>query len=58
MPVWLTMAAAPAVTAALAVLAGYPSLRVKGHYFAIVTLAYNMVIFIVLVTPSNTVGST
>ncbi len=49
-PVWLTMLAAPAVTAIFAVLAGYPSLRVKGHYFAIVTLAYNMVIYIVLVT--------
>jgi branched-chain amino acid transport system permease protein len=49
-PVWATMAAAPVLTAAFAVVAGYPSLRVKGHYFAIVTLAYNMVIFIVLTT--------
>jgi branched-chain amino acid transport system permease protein len=55
-PVWLAMAAAPAVTAVLAVLAGYPSLRVKGHYFAIVTLAYNMVIFIVLLTWSSLTG--
>jgi branched-chain amino acid transport system permease protein len=55
-PVWLTMVTAPAVTAALAVLAGYPSLRVKGHYFAIVTLAYNMVIFIVLMTWSSLTG--
>jgi branched-chain amino acid transport system permease protein len=54
--VWLMMAAAPAVTAVLAVLAGYPSLRVKGHYFAIVTLAYNMVIFIVLMTWSSLTG--
>ncbi len=55
-PVWLTMAAAPLMTAVLAVLAGYPSLRVKGHYFAIVTLAYNMVIFIVLMTWSSLTG--
>ena len=55
-PVWLAMAAAPLMTAALAVLAGYPSLRVKGHYFAIVTLAYNMVIFIVLMTWSSLTG--
>lgn len=55
-PVWLTIAVAPAFTAALAVLAGYPSLRVKGHYFAIVTLAYNMVIFIVLMTWSSLTG--
>ena len=55
-PVWATMAAAPLVTAGLALLAGYPSLRVKGHYFAIVTLAYNMVIFIVLTTWSSLTG--
>jgi branched-chain amino acid transport system permease protein len=55
-PVWATMAAAPLTTALLAVLAGYPSLRVKGHYFAIVTLAYNMVIFIVLMTWSSLTG--
>jgi len=55
-PVWLSMTAAPLMTALLAVLAGYPSLRVKGHYFAIVTLAYNMVIFIVLTTWSSLTG--
>jgi branched-chain amino acid transport system permease protein len=55
-PVWWAMAAAPLMTAVLALLAGYPSLRVKGHYFAIVTLAYNMVIFIVLMTWSSLTG--
>ena len=48
LPVWLTIAFAPIITAAFAVATGYPSLRVKGHYFAIVTLAFNLVIFIVL----------
>lgn len=48
LPVWLTIILAPFVTAVFAVATGYPSLRVKGHYFAIVTLAFNMVIFIVL----------
>ena len=48
MPVWLSITLAPFVTAFFALLTGYPSLRVKGHYFAIVTLAFNMVIFIVL----------
>ncbi|MDA8870486.1 branched-chain amino acid ABC transporter permease [Rhizobiaceae bacterium] len=48
LPVWLTIVLAPLVTAFFALLTGYPSLRVKGHYFAIVTLAFNMVIFIVL----------
>jgi len=47
-PVLLAIVLAPAVTALFALIAGYPSLRVKGHYFAIVTLAYNLVIFIVL----------
>lgn len=54
--VWLAMATAPVFTALLALVAGYPSLRVKGHYFAIVTLAYNMVIFIVLTTWSSLTG--
>ncbi|MCR9126878.1 MAG: branched-chain amino acid ABC transporter permease [Rhodobacteraceae bacterium] len=48
LPVWLTILLAPCVTAIFALATGYPSLRVKGHYFAIVTLAFNMVIFIVL----------
>ena len=48
LPVWLTIVIAPLLTAFFAVAIGYPSLRVKGHYFAIVTLAFNMVIFIVL----------
>ncbi|MFA7438706.1 branched-chain amino acid ABC transporter permease [Castellaniella sp.] len=48
LPVWLTIVLAPFITAVFALAAGYPSLRVKGHYFAIVTLAFNMVIFIVL----------
>ena len=48
LPVWLTITLAPIITAVFAVATGYPSLRVKGHYFAIVTLAFNLVIFIVL----------
>lgn len=48
-PVWASMALAPFVTALFSLLVGYPSLRVKGHYFAIVTLAFNMVIVTVLV---------
>jgi len=48
LPTWFTITLAPFVTAIFALATGYPSLRVKGHYFAIVTLAFNMVIFIVL----------
>jgi len=49
LPVWVAILIAPFITAVAAIIAGYPSLRVKGHYFAIVTMAMNMVIFIVLV---------
>ncbi|GMG83969.1 branched-chain amino acid ABC transporter permease [Paralimibaculum aggregatum] len=48
LPVWLTILLAPPMTAVFALIVGYPSLRMKGHYFAIVTLAFNLVIFIVL----------
>lgn len=54
--VWATLVIAPLLTGAMAIVAGYPSLRVKGHYFSIVTLAYNMVIFIVLMTFSALTG--
>ena len=54
--VWMTLALAPLFTGLLSVLVGYPSLRVKGHYFAIVTLAYNMVIFTILLTFSSLTG--
>ncbi|MCX7308807.1 MAG: branched-chain amino acid ABC transporter permease [Afipia sp.] len=47
-PVWISLICAPFITSFFSLLVGYPSLRVKGHYFAIITLAYNMVIFIVL----------
>lgn len=53
LPVWMTILLAPIVTAFFALATGYPSLRVKGHYFAIVTLAFNMVIFIVLMNFSQ-----
>ena len=53
---WWSMLAAPLVTSVLALVVGYPSLRVKGHYFAIVTLAYNMVIFIVLLNFTSLTG--
>ena len=55
-PVWTSMACAPLVAGLLAVVVGYPSLRVKGHYFAIVTMAYNLVIFIVLINFSSLTG--
>lgn len=56
LPVWLTILLAPFVTALFALCTGYPSLRVKGHYFAIVTLAFNLVIFIVLMNHTDLTG--
>ena len=55
-PVWGTIALAPIATGAFALIVGYPSLRVKGHYFAIVTLAYNMVIFVVFMNFTSLTG--
>jgi branched-chain amino acid transport system permease protein len=52
-PIWATIAMAPLVTALFALAIGYPSLRVKGHYFAIVTLAFNLIIVIVLINYSE-----
>jgi branched-chain amino acid transport system permease protein len=54
--VWTTLCLSPLFTALFSILVGYPSLRVKGHYFAIVTLAYNMVIFTILLTFSSLTG--
>jgi branched-chain amino acid transport system permease protein len=47
--VWASIAVSPVIAGLVALVVGYPSLRVKGHYFAIVTMALNMVVFIVLV---------
>ncbi len=55
-PVWTTMPLAVVSAALVGVLVGYPSLRVRGHYFAIITLAYNMVIHIVLVNANQLTG--
>lgn len=54
--VWACLLVAPLLAAVAALVVGYPSLRVKGHYFAIVTMAFNMVIFIVLVNASELTG--
>ena len=55
-PVWVTLPLAPFFTAFCAILVGYPCLRVKGHYFAIVTLACNLVIAIILLNYSSLTG--
>jgi len=55
-PVWCSIGLSTVFTGLVSLLVGYPSLRVKGHYFAIVTLAYNMVIFTILMTWKSVTG--
>ena len=55
---WAALPAAGVIAAIAAVLFGYPALRLKGAYFAIVTLILNIVIRqFILVTPELTGGS-
>lgn len=43
-PVWLTLPAAGLTSAAISILVGVPSLRLKGLYLAITTLAFSFII--------------
>ncbi len=43
-PVWLTLPAAGLVSAAISIIVGIPSLRLKGLYLAITTLAFSFII--------------
>jgi len=45
---WLALPAAVALTASVAYLIGLPTLRLKGHYLAMATLGFGMVVYIVL----------
>lgn len=45
---WLALIAAIVVSMLVGAVIGYPSLRMKGHYFAIVTLAFGVIIWIIL----------
>jgi branched-chain amino acid transport system permease protein len=44
---WACMCIGMAVTAAVALLVGTPSLKLKGHYLAMATLAFGIIIFII-----------
>lgn len=54
-PVWLGMLAAAAVAGVVGVAIGYPSLRLRGPYFAIVTLGFGAILQLVA---TNWVGMT
>ncbi len=44
---WVCMCLGMAVTAAVALLVGVPSLKLKGHYLAMATLAFGIIVFII-----------
>lgn len=44
---WVCMCIGMAVTAAVALLVGAPSLKLKGHYLAMATLAFGIIVFII-----------
>ena len=44
---WLAMLLGAALTAAVALVVGAPSLRLKGHYLAMATLGFGQIVFIV-----------
>ena len=44
---WACMCIGMAITAAVALLVGAPSLKLKGHYLAMATLAFGIIIFII-----------
>ncbi|MBI5571889.1 MAG: branched-chain amino acid ABC transporter ATP-binding protein/permease [Desulfomonile tiedjei] len=46
---WLAMAIAVAVTAAVALLIGIPTLKLHGHYLVMATLGFNLIVNIVIV---------
>ena len=56
-PPWLCLPAALALTAAVAYVIGLPTLRLKGHYLALATLGFGIIVQILLVEiPSLTGG--
>ena len=62
-PVWLGMVIAPVVAGLVAWIIGGPSLRLHGHYLALATLAFGIIVFIVFLEapaltggPSGTIG--
>lgn len=53
---WLGFAAAIVLAAAVALLVGYPALRLKGHYLAMATLGFGLIVY-KLVLGSDFTGS-
>ena len=47
--VWLSMPLAVLLSGIAGVVIGYPALRTKGHYFAIVTMSFCMIVWVLMV---------
>ncbi|MGC2451870.1 MAG: branched-chain amino acid ABC transporter permease, partial [Pseudolabrys sp.] len=55
-PSWLCLFAGAALSAAVAFLVGRPILRLKGHYLAVATLGFGLLIAIVLTNEASLTG--
>lgn len=55
-PVWLSMPAAVAAAGALAWFVGRPTLRLRGHYLAMATLGFGVIVSIVLTNEDRVTG--
>ena len=55
-PTWLTIPIAGLLSAALALIVGYPTLRIKGVYFAIVTMAMGLALRQVIIMTKDISG--
>ena len=53
---WLSVLVGVAISAALAYLVGRPILRLKGHYLAIATLGFGVLVALVITTESHWTG--
>jgi branched-chain amino acid transport system permease protein len=56
MPSWLCLFAGAALSAAVAFLVGQPILRLKGHYLAVATLGFGLLVAIVLTNEASLTG--
>jgi branched-chain amino acid transport system permease protein len=55
-PAWLCLFAGAALSAAVAFLVGRPILRLKGHYLAVATLGFGLLVAIVLTNEASLTG--
>ncbi len=54
--VWLTIPLAIVISGIFGILIGYPALRTQGHYFAIVTMSFTMIIWVFMMSSVKFTG--